>query len=50
MSAMAIKLKEAKRQLYFLLLNRKEEEFSDTEIDLLFYLSKDKQIQEIYKK
>jgi len=44
------KVKEAKRQLYFLLLNRTELELSDTEVDLLFYLSKDKQIQEIYSK
>lgn len=44
------KIQEAKRQLYFLLLKKQEDELTDTEVDIQFYLFKDEQIQEIYRK
>ena len=45
------KLKEAKRKLYLLLLikdgGKSESKLTDNEIEIMFYLSKDEQIQEI---
>ena len=38
---------EAKRQLYFLLLQK--DVLTDNEVELMFYLSKDEQIQELFK-
>lgn len=42
---MEAKLLEAKRELYSLLLNKKK--LTDNEAEIMFYLSKDKQIQEL---
>lgn len=42
------KLKEAKRELYYQLLKKKD--LTDNEIELMYLLSKDKQIQEILNK
>lgn len=44
------KIQEAKRQLYFLLMSIPPDELTDTEVDIQFYLFKDEQIQEIYRK
>jgi len=41
-----LELKEAKRQLYHLLLNKSD--LTDNEVDLMYSLSIDKQIQEIF--
>ena len=43
------KMKEAKRILYLLLLNKTNEELTETEIDLMYDLSKDKDIQDILR-
>lgn len=43
------KLLEAKRELYHLLL-KKGDDVTDNEIEIMFYLSKDKQIQELLNK
>lgn len=42
------KLKESKRELYYQLLKKKD--LTDNEIELMYLLSKDKQIQEILNK
>ncbi len=38
---------QAKRQLYAVLLDIPHEELSDQEVDLMYMLAKDKQIQEL---
>lgn len=40
-------LLEAKRKLYHLLLNKNSDELSDNEVEIMFQLSKDEQIQEL---
>ena len=42
------KLKEAKRELFYQLLNKNA--LTDNEIELMYLLSKDEQIQEILNK
>jgi hypothetical protein len=44
------KLEEAKRQLYSLLLSAPVNNLTDNEVDLMFYLAKDEQIQRILNK
>lgn len=39
------KIQLAKRQLYSLLLKKDDEELTENEVDILFSLSKDEQIQ-----
>lgn len=43
------KLKDAKRNLYALLLQKKITDLTENEIDLQYHLSKDHQIQELLK-
>lgn len=44
------KLLEAKRELYSLLLKKDVDTLTENEVDIMFHLAKDKQIQELFKK
>jgi len=50
MGSLSVKLLEAKRELYRLLLAKKESELTDIEVDTLYALSQDQQIQELLEK
>lgn len=39
----------AKRHLYFLLLQLTDDELTDNEVELLFFLAKDEQVQTLFK-
>lgn len=40
---------EAKRKLYLLLMKLDEDTITDNEVDIMFLLSKDEQIQSLFK-
>lgn len=41
---------EAKRRLYLLLIKLDEDTITDNEVDIMFLLSKDKQIQSLFER
>ncbi len=43
-------LLEAKRTLYYLLLKTNEDKITDNEVEIIFLLSKDEQIQKLFDK
>lgn len=49
MSYLELNIKDAKRKLYFYLLKKNPDEYSDIEIELLFQLSKDDAIQSVLR-
>lgn len=46
---MSKKILEAKCRLYLLLMNLDEDTITDNEVDIMFSLSKDKDIQSLFK-
>ena len=41
---------QAKKKLYLLLTQTSEENITENEVDIMFLLAKDKQIQEVFEK
>lgn len=49
MNYLELDIDNVKRELYFLLLKKEQDKYSDIEVELLFQLSKDNAIQSVIR-